>query len=108
MRIVKHSRFRKDLYRNFLKLILLSLVTTNNVGEIRNDLVGRIQVGCIANDLDLCFLIITEVFGKVRICIMVDGKIAALNAPGELKRKYNADTMDEVFYELARGAKRNE
>ncbi len=43
-----------------------------------------------------------------RICIMVDGKIAALNAPGELKRKYNADTMDEVFYELARGAKRNE
>lgn len=43
-----------------------------------------------------------------RICIMVDGKIAALNAPDELKKKYNADTMDEVFYELARGAKRNQ
>jgi ABC-2 type transport system ATP-binding protein len=43
-----------------------------------------------------------------RICIMVDGKIAALNAPGELKKKYQVQTMDEVFYELARGAKRNE
>ena len=43
-----------------------------------------------------------------RICIMVDGKIAALDAPGELKKKYNVETMDEVFYELARGAKRNE
>ena len=43
-----------------------------------------------------------------RICIMVDGKIAALDAPGELKKKFNVETMDEVFYELARGAKRNE
>jgi len=43
-----------------------------------------------------------------RICIMVDGKIAALDAPGELKKKYKVQTMDEVFYELARGAKRNE
>lgn len=43
-----------------------------------------------------------------RICIMVDGKIAALDAPGELKKKFNVQTMDEVFYELARGAKRNE
>ena len=43
-----------------------------------------------------------------RICIMVDGKIAALDAPGKLKKKYNVETMDEVFYQLARGAKRNE
>ncbi|HSH20954.1 MAG TPA: ABC transporter ATP-binding protein, partial [Draconibacterium sp.] len=41
-----------------------------------------------------------------RISMMVDGSIAALDTPGNLKQKYAAKTMDEVFYELARGAKR--
>lgn len=41
-----------------------------------------------------------------RISMMVDGAIAALDTPWNLKQKYAADTMDEVFYELARGAKR--
>jgi ABC-2 type transport system ATP-binding protein len=41
-----------------------------------------------------------------RVSMMVDGSIAALDTPGNLKQKYAAKTMDEVFYELARGAKR--
>lgn len=43
-----------------------------------------------------------------RISIMVDGKIKALDTPHHLKSKYNAPSMDEVFYELARGAKRSD
>lgn len=42
-----------------------------------------------------------------RISIMVDGKIEALDSPTGLKQKFNAKSMDEVFFELARGAKRN-
>lgn len=41
-----------------------------------------------------------------RISIMVDGKIEALDTPANLKMKFNAASMDEVFYALARGAKR--
>lgn len=43
-----------------------------------------------------------------RISIMVDGKIEALDSPQNLKKQFNANSMDEVFYELARGAKRRE
>ncbi|TDH28689.1 ABC transporter ATP-binding protein [Segetibacter sp. 3557_3] len=43
-----------------------------------------------------------------RVSIMVDGKIEALDTPGNLKEKYGATSMDEVFYQLARGAKRGE
>lgn len=43
-----------------------------------------------------------------RLSIMVDGRIDALGTPGELKLKYEAANMDEVFYQLARGAKRAE
>lgn len=41
-----------------------------------------------------------------RVSIMVDGNIEALDTPANLKRKFEANTMDEVFYRLARGAKR--
>ncbi len=41
-----------------------------------------------------------------RISIMVDGVIKALDTPGTLKEQFAAVTMDEVFFELARGAKR--
>src|SRR5205085_2680597 len=37
-----------------------------------------------------------------RVSIMVDGRIDALNTPGELKRSFQASTMDEVFLKLAR------
>ncbi|MBN8860795.1 MAG: ABC transporter ATP-binding protein [Sphingobacteriales bacterium] len=43
-----------------------------------------------------------------RISIMVDGKIEALDTPSGLKERFNAPSIDEVFYQLARGAKRVE
>ncbi len=43
-----------------------------------------------------------------RISIMVDGRIRALDTPGNLKQQFNANSMDEVFFELARGSKRVE
>lgn len=43
-----------------------------------------------------------------RVSIMVDGRICALDAPAELKREFAAESMDEVFRTLARGAKRTE
>ena len=43
-----------------------------------------------------------------RISIMVDGRIDALDSPHQLKQKFKANTMDKVFYQLARGAKRGE
>jgi ABC-2 type transport system ATP-binding protein len=43
-----------------------------------------------------------------RLSIMVDGRIEALDSPSLLKQKYNADNMDEVFFHLARSAKRAE
>ena len=41
-----------------------------------------------------------------RVSIMVDGQIEALDTPNELKRKYVAKDMGEVFLQLARKAKR--
>ncbi|MGB3063355.1 ABC transporter ATP-binding protein [Sphingobacterium thalpophilum] len=41
-----------------------------------------------------------------RISMMVDGEIKALDTPANLKQQFAVTTMDEVFYELARGAKR--
>ncbi len=41
-----------------------------------------------------------------RISMMVDGYIKALDSPTRLKQQYSAETMDEVFFELARGAQR--
>jgi ABC-2 type transport system ATP-binding protein len=43
-----------------------------------------------------------------RISIMVDGKIEALDSPEKLKKQFDVKNMDDVFYELARGAKRRE
>ena len=43
-----------------------------------------------------------------RVSIMVDGKIEALDTPTSLKLHYEVETMDEVFYHLARGAKAEE
>lgn len=41
-----------------------------------------------------------------RICIMVDGRIQALGSPEDLRNQYHTTTLDDVFYQLARGAKR--
>ncbi len=43
-----------------------------------------------------------------RVTIMVDGRIDALGTPEELKRKYSAKDMGEVFVQLARSAKRGD
>nr|WP_068890828.1 ABC transporter ATP-binding protein [Pedobacter panaciterrae] len=43
-----------------------------------------------------------------RISIMVDGKIEALDTPANLKSQFKVNSMDEVFFELARGAKRSD
>ena len=43
-----------------------------------------------------------------RVSIMVDGVIEALDKPSVLKQKFNVDSMEEVFYLLARKAKRSE
>ena len=37
-----------------------------------------------------------------RVSIMVDGRIAALGSPGDLKRQHGVSTMDQVFVQLAR------
>lgn len=43
-----------------------------------------------------------------RISIMVDGRIEALDKPATLKAQFRTDSMDDVFYQLARGAKRSD
>lgn len=43
-----------------------------------------------------------------RISIMVDGVIEALDSPVNLKKKFNAVSMDDVFRQLARRATRSE
>jgi ABC-2 type transport system ATP-binding protein len=43
-----------------------------------------------------------------RVSIMVDGQIRALNTPSEMKKQFQAESMDEVFQALARQAKRSE
>jgi len=42
-----------------------------------------------------------------RISVMVDGRIEALDTPGNLKKHLDAVTMEDVFYQLARGAGRS-
>jgi ABC-2 type transport system ATP-binding protein len=41
-----------------------------------------------------------------RVAIMVDGRIEALNSPEMLKENFQENSMDEVFYKLARKAVR--
>ncbi len=43
-----------------------------------------------------------------RISMMVDGEIKALDSPSELKKKFGVESMDDVFFHLARGAKRSD
>lgn len=43
-----------------------------------------------------------------RVSIMVDGRIDALDTPANLMKQYSASSMDSVFLQLARKAKRTE
>jgi ABC-2 type transport system ATP-binding protein len=42
-----------------------------------------------------------------RVSIMVDGKIEALDAPGQLKKTFNVGSMGDVFLKMARKAVRS-
>ncbi len=41
-----------------------------------------------------------------RVSIMVDGRIDALDTPASLRKRFNANSMDDVFRKLARKAER--
>jgi ABC-2 type transport system ATP-binding protein len=43
-----------------------------------------------------------------RISIMVDGRIKALDSPANLKKQFSVDSMNDVFFEIGRGAQRGE
>ena len=43
-----------------------------------------------------------------RISIMVDGRIDAIGSPRKLKEDFSADSIEEVFIQLARGAQRGD
>ncbi len=63
-----------------------------------------------ASEMGITIFITTHYMDEAEYCnrisMMVDGKIAALDTPSNLKTQYQAKNMDEVFYKLARGAKR--
>ena len=65
-----------------------------------------------ASDRGITIFVTTHYMDEAEYCdrvsIMVDGKIAALDTPANLKKQFKAKNMDDVFYELARGAKRGE
>jgi len=42
-----------------------------------------------------------------RVCIMVDGKIEALDTPSALRQQFSTDSMEGVFLQLARKATRS-
>ena len=43
-----------------------------------------------------------------RITVMVDGKIEALDSPARLKEQFSVETVEDVFFQLARRAKRSD
>jgi ABC-2 type transport system ATP-binding protein len=43
-----------------------------------------------------------------RVSIMVDGSVVAYDTPAALKQQFHADSMDEVFFQLARQGKRGD
>ncbi|SMO73342.1 ABC transporter ATP-binding protein [Solitalea koreensis] len=65
-----------------------------------------------ASDKGLTVFVTTHYMDEAEYCnrisIMVDGRIEALDTPSNLKKQFSANSMDDVFYQLARGAKRNE
>jgi ABC-2 type transport system ATP-binding protein len=65
-----------------------------------------------AADLGITIFVTTHYMDEAEYCnrvsIMVDGRIEALDTPTQLKKTYEAESMDEVFLKLARKAKRVE
>lgn len=65
-----------------------------------------------ASDKGITVFVTTHYMDEAEYCnrlsIMVDGKIEAMDTPHNLKKKFNATSMDEVFHALARQAKRSD
>ena len=65
-----------------------------------------------ASDSGMTVFVTTHYMDEAEYCnrlsIMVDGQIKAMDTPHNLKEKYNAKSMDDVFQKLAREAKRSE
>ena len=65
-----------------------------------------------ASDKGLTVFVTTHYMDEAEYCnrisIMVDGRIEALGSPSNLKQQFSAKSMDDVFYQLARGAKRSD
>ena len=65
-----------------------------------------------AADMGITIFVTTHYMDEAEYCnrvsIMVDGVISALDSPANLKKQFQTDSMDDVFYQLARGAKRGE
>lgn len=63
-----------------------------------------------ASDKGITIFVTTHYMDEAEYCnrvsMMVDGVIKALDTPAKLKQQFSADSMDQVFFELARGAKR--
>jgi len=64
-----------------------------------------------ASDRGITIFVTTHYMDEAEYCnrvsIMVDGRIDALDTPSNLKKQFNVDSMDKVFYQLARAAKRS-
>lgn len=65
-----------------------------------------------ASDSGITIFVTTHYMDEAEYCnrvsIMVDGRIDALDTPSQLKKTYEAKSMDEVFLKLARKATRGE
>jgi ABC-2 type transport system ATP-binding protein len=65
-----------------------------------------------ASDRGITIFVTTHYMDEAEYCnrvsMMVDGVMKAMDTPKNLKKQFNTTTMDEVFYELARGAKRTD
>jgi ABC-2 type transport system ATP-binding protein len=63
-----------------------------------------------ASDRGITIFVTTHYMDEAEYCdrvsMMVDGYMKALDSPENLKKTHGADTMDEVFFDLARGAQR--
>jgi ABC-2 type transport system ATP-binding protein len=67
---------------------------------------------CEASERGVTVFVTTHYMDEAEYChrvsIMVDGRIEALDTPQNLRAKYQANSMDEVFRQLAGKAKRME